>query len=437
MRRHWKLIAAAIAIAGVVVLLATGALPDLPGRQGGHRRPRRGARPLDLPAGGRARLPRDRRVRWARCAGRDDGDRGRGNRRAGRGQPAGPDRHHVGVLRARGHHELLPRPAPRPRLHPQARLDGAAQRGALGPGRVLLRAPRWQDDPDRPVRGPRARGRAVRRRVLGARLRALHSLQHHRLRAVVEHLHRPGVHLLPVLRPRGLDRREGHVRVRSHGRAGGRRRIRVPAAAARRGPAPAGGLDRGQARVRADLAWGAGAGRASGRPAAAVLGAAAHARRARTGVHDRAVGRGGGPVRVRALRRAALGCRSSRPRPPTASCSMWPTSCARTWAWTWSRWSPTSAPSPRSRPCWWPWVCCWRLAGTGPSSVGCWSGARSSTRASSWPSRGSTARGPPTRAWTPRAPASPAVTPPTPPSGWAWRWPPRRCSPASASGRRS
>ena len=72
---------------------------------------------------------------------------------------------------ARRHRELLHRPQARPRVPRQARPEGADHDGAAGAGRGLLRPPRRQDDPDRPLHRPRARARAVRRRLVGMRYR--------------------------------------------------------------------------------------------------------------------------------------------------------------------------------------------------------------------------------------------------------------------------
>ena len=55
-------------------------------------------------------------------------------------------------------------------------------RGAAPAGRVLLRPPRRQDDPDRPLHRAGAGARAVHRRLLGPALPALYPVQHRRHR---------------------------------------------------------------------------------------------------------------------------------------------------------------------------------------------------------------------------------------------------------------
>ena len=143
---------------------------------------------------------------------------------------------------------------------------------------------------------------------------------------------RPRIHLLPVVRPGRLDRREGHVRVRGHGRGHRGRGLRVPAAAPRGGPAPPGRLDRGRA-AAADQLW---------RGLLAPLGRFAGPRLRFLGQRLTPGGLGleftdhGGRRRGRASTcscstRCCCRWRVATRRPPTASCSTWPTTCAREW----------------------------------------------------------------------------------------------------------
>ena len=139
-----------------------------PTSQGCADEPRRLARRLDLRARRGARVPRDRRVRRARRAGRDRDRARRRRRRPGRGEPAA-DR-----CSPRG---WPPRSATSPatllgrRLGRRFLVAHGPRVGVTAPrlARVdaLLRPPRRQGDPDRPLRRPRARGRAVRGRRLG------------------------------------------------------------------------------------------------------------------------------------------------------------------------------------------------------------------------------------------------------------------------------
>ena len=69
------------------------------------------ARPVDLPARRRARVPRDRRVRRARRAGGDDGDRRRRRRRPGPDLAVRADRDRLGVRGGRRPHLVHARAA--------------------------------------------------------------------------------------------------------------------------------------------------------------------------------------------------------------------------------------------------------------------------------------------------------------------------------------
>ena len=108
--RGWR------SVAAVAVLYAAGVFPDLPDAKKADRGHRPGAGPVDLRAGGAARVPGDGRVRRSGGAGRDDGDRRRRDRRPGRDRADPADRARLGVLRARRHHQLLHRPPAGPRL---------------------------------------------------------------------------------------------------------------------------------------------------------------------------------------------------------------------------------------------------------------------------------------------------------------------------------
>ncbi len=171
------------------------------------------------------------------------------------------DRPGLGVLRAGRHHELLHRPPPRARL-PRSSHGPQVQdrREAAAPGRVVLPAPRRQDDPDRPVHRARARAVALRRRVVGPVLPPLPPVLGDRVRAVGDAVHGPGLRLLPVVRQGGGSRGEGDVRLRGHGRGDRGRGLR------RAPPAQGGGSPAG---------WPTGStARASGRWSARVQGPA-------------------------------------------------------------------------------------------------------------------------------------------------------------------
>ena len=150
-----------------IALYQAGVIPHLPDIENADRGSRAGARQVDLPVRRRPRLPRDGRRRRPRRPGRDGGDHRRCRRRPGRDLPDPPARHRLDLLRARRHHELLHRPPPRPRVPPSPRAEDQDRREAARAGRELLRPPRREDDPDRPLHRPRARAGAVRRRVVG------------------------------------------------------------------------------------------------------------------------------------------------------------------------------------------------------------------------------------------------------------------------------
>ena len=112
-------------------------LPGLPrpasGLQprGDDQGPLRGARLLDLPAGRRARLPRDRRLRRAGRAGRVHGDPRRRRRRAGGHLAAADPRRSPGSAAFLGDTvSFIARSQARPRLPRPARRAGADHRGA-------------------------------------------------------------------------------------------------------------------------------------------------------------------------------------------------------------------------------------------------------------------------------------------------------------------
>ena len=115
----------------------------------------------------------------------------------------------------------LPR-APRPPGQDHAR--------AAVLGRGLLRSPRRQDHPDRPLHRPGARARALHRRHVRDALPALHPVQHRRDRAVGHRLLRARLHLLALIRPGRPPRRAGDLRLWSHGRGdrGDRGRLQAP-----------------------------------------------------------------------------------------------------------------------------------------------------------------------------------------------------------------
>ena len=106
---------------------------------------------------------------------------------------------------------FYPRPPPRPRLHGQARPEGADHRGAPAAGRGLLRPPRRQGDPHRALRRPRARRGAVPGRLVRHAAAALHALRRHRRRAVGLDLRRARLRLLAELQPARRLREEGRA----------------------------------------------------------------------------------------------------------------------------------------------------------------------------------------------------------------------------------
>ena len=82
----------------------------------------------------------------------------------------------IGIVwfwRLGGRHDQLPaRPPARPRVRAPPRPEGADHPRALRAGRGLLRPPRRQDDPDRPLHRPGPGAGAVHRRQLGDALPA-------------------------------------------------------------------------------------------------------------------------------------------------------------------------------------------------------------------------------------------------------------------------
>ena len=185
---------------------------------------------MDVRARGRAGVPRDGRLRGAGGARRDGRDRRRRGRRPGRDPAPAADRARLALRRARRHDELLHRPPPRPPLPRASRAAGQDHRGAARAGRALLRPPRRQDDPDRPLHRPGARAGAVHRGLVGAAVPPLHPVQHRRHRAVGDDVLRARLHLLAVVRPGRQARRPGRVRLRRVRRADRRRRGALPAA---------------------------------------------------------------------------------------------------------------------------------------------------------------------------------------------------------------
>ncbi len=178
---------------------------------------RRDARPVDLSARGRARVPRDRRVHRPDRPGRD-GDAAWWPCRG----PGADQRHHahrrrVGVRRRRGPDELLPRPPPRPPLPRPARQQGPDHGSAAAPRRGVLRPSRRQGDPHRPLRRPRARDRAVHRGVERDAPAPVPALRHRRRGPVGLDVRPARLHLLAELRAArrlceegGAGPRDGH-----------------------------------------------------------------------------------------------------------------------------------------------------------------------------------------------------------------------------------
>ena len=100
---------------------------------------------------------------------------------------------------------------------PRVRIDA----GRLGEGRALLRAPRRQRGAAGPLRGPRARRLAVRRRRVRPRAAPLHPLEPRRHARLGGHVHARRLRVLGVVRRVGRDRRAHRAR------RGARRRGRV------------------------------------------------------------------------------------------------------------------------------------------------------------------------------------------------------------------
>ena len=147
---------------------------------------------------------------------------------------------------------------------PKVRIDA----GDAREGRGLLRPPRRQDGPDRPLHRARPRDRAVHRRLVGHELPAVPAVQHPRHRAVGDDVLAARLLLLPLVRAGREHRGPGHA-----GRSARWSRSSSPACGPyrrlrERGPAPRSAwLDRqGEASAAAP------GGR--GRPAAVAPGAA-------------------------------------------------------------------------------------------------------------------------------------------------------------------
>ncbi len=98
---------------------------------------------------------------------------------------------------------FLERHGPRVEDHPRAARTG----------RPLLRPPRWQDDPDRPLHRARARDRSFHRRLVGARVPLVPAVQRRRHGAVGHGLLRARLRLLALVRPCGRHRRQGRLRL--------------------------------------------------------------------------------------------------------------------------------------------------------------------------------------------------------------------------------
>ena len=190
--------------------------------------------PVDVRARRRDGVPRDGRVRRARGAGRDGRDRRRRDRRPGRDRSCCPLIGIVWVCAVLGDTTsfFIGRRLGRGFLEqhgPRVKITARAARA----GRGLLRPPRRQDDPDRPLHRPRARARAVHRRLVGARLPALHPVQHRRHRPLGDDLLRARLRLLALVRQGGAHRRPGDLRLRRDG-GGDRRRWWWPTGAGAR-----------------------------------------------------------------------------------------------------------------------------------------------------------------------------------------------------------
>ena len=146
--------------------------------------------------------------------GRDGDAARRRRRRPGRHRRLSADRDRL-VLRLGGRHdELLHRPPARARLRAPPRPEGADHPRALRAGRGLLRPPRRQDDPHRPLHRPRPRAGAVHRRQLGDALPRLRPVQHPRHRALGHRPHPDRLLLLAQHRHRRQVRRQRGLRAR-------------------------------------------------------------------------------------------------------------------------------------------------------------------------------------------------------------------------------
>ncbi len=198
---------------------------------------------LDLRARGAGSIPRDRGLRRVGAPGRDGGDPRRRGRRPGRDLGRADDRGRL-VRRGGGRLGQLPARAPAgPRLPAAPRPEGADHARAVRSGRGLLRAPRGQDDRDRPLHRPGAGAGAVHRRQLGDALFLLPPVQRARHWAVGGHLRADRLLRLAKPRRRRAHRRTGHASVRDRGRRDRRDRGRRSASCA--GRRTAGGWWRG------------------------------------------------------------------------------------------------------------------------------------------------------------------------------------------------
>ena len=294
---------------------------------------------MDLPAGRAAGVPGDGGVRGPGRARRVHGAAGRRRRRAGRHLAAADPRDHLAVGVPRGHGQLHARRPARQGVPGAPRPSFPDHRGAPEAGGGLLRAPRRQDDPDRPLHRAGPSPGAVHRRDLEHGLSGVLALQRARHRALGGDLHPD--RLLRLAEPgRGRgDRQQGADLFRRLRRHRGRDHRRDPLPAPAREPPQAGRGDGAPALAAAGPRL---------RQAASAPGplpvAAADARGAGSGVHDA----DGGPVRgaVRADRllvdrRGRSRADARRRRPPTTS----PTTSAPGGSTTWPRWSPSSARS--------------------------------------------------------------------------------------------
>ena len=207
--------------AGVLATVGRGARRHRRDRPAEHREADRGrrdaARPLDLPARRRARVPRDRRVHRARRAGGDGRARRRPRRRPGPDRPAGADRDRLDVRGARRPDLVHDRAPARPRVAAAPRRAAEDHRGPAAPGRALLRQARRGDDPDRPLHRARARARAVHRRHLADADARVPALRRRRRGRVGDDVLRPRLRVLAVVRQAHAVRLARAVRVR-HGR---------------------------------------------------------------------------------------------------------------------------------------------------------------------------------------------------------------------------